>query len=76
MKVLTITYGDSVLFEGEVSEMTWTDSPNGVKVEGRTKPSGGGLLDLLAGASKQKTEQQVERGRQELVNEKKSVVVS
>lgn len=69
MKVLKITYDGRILFEGEVGEMTWTDSTSGVRVEGKTRPSGGGLLDLITNASKQKTVAQVERGRDELGKE-------
>ena len=57
MKHLHITYNGAVLFDGEVSEMTWTDTPSGVRVEGKTRSqTGGGFADLLTGLSKAKTE--------------------
>lgn len=62
VKHLTVIYdsgsGPSMLFDGEIAELVFTDSASGVKVEGRlTKASGqgAGLLDLLSKASKQKT---------------------
>lgn len=68
MKKLTIVYGDTTLFDAEVSELTWVDSASGVKVEGRTRPAGkgGGLGVLealgsgLASAQKAKTQKIVE----------------
>lgn len=62
MKHLTITYNDTVLFDGEIAELIWSDNANGVKVEGRiTKAANGpGLLDMLTSsltaASKAKTQ--------------------
>ena len=64
MKHLTIIYdagsGPSMLFDGEIAELVFTDSANGCKVEGRTTKSGGGqgagLLDLLSKASKKTIE--------------------
>lgn len=62
LKHLTITYNDHTLFDGEIAELIWSDTANGIKVEGRlrTKPAnnnggGGGLMDMLASLSKQKT---------------------
>lgn len=68
MKRLVVTYGDQVLFDGEVAEFSWSDSAGGVKVEGRVRGKsggGGGLLDLVSGLSKQKTAQVVEQKRED-----------
>lgn len=68
MKHLTVIYdagsGPTMLFDGEISELVFTDSDNGCKVEGRLTSKGGGqgsgLLDLLSKASKaQKTIEKV-----------------
>lgn len=60
MKNLTITYGDITVFDGEVGQFTWDESEDAVTVTGRRSKArtagGGGLLDLLAKASRQKTE--------------------
>jgi hypothetical protein len=48
-----------VLWDAEVNEVVWTDGPNGIRVDGKTGTGGGGmggLLDLLTGASKARTE--------------------
>ena len=65
MKHLTITYtteqGEQTLFDSDIQELVWSDTPNGVKVEGRVKASakpggaGGGLLDMLTNMSKAST---------------------
>jgi hypothetical protein len=69
-----------VLFDDEVAEVTWSDSASGVRVEGKTQAavSGGGmggLLDLLTGASKARTEAVVEEKRASL-NEPEPVVLA
>ena len=70
MKHLTITYGDTVLWDAPVGSLEWHDSDNGVKVEGRikAKPSGnggaGGILDMLTKASKSRTAQVVDEKRE------------
>lgn len=61
MKRLKIVYDGMTLFDGEVSQLTWTDG-GGVKVEAKTS-SGGGLLDMLTGLSKAKTDDMVEQKR-------------
>lgn len=75
MKHLKIIYttdqGDQTLFDSEIQELVWSDTANGVKVEGRTrtgKPAGnaGGFLEMLSGLSKAKTEQMVAEKREEL----------
>lgn len=65
MKHLVVTYNNHTLFDGDIEELVWSDSPNGVKIEGRVraKPTGGGgglgggILDMLSKASKAKTAQ-------------------
>lgn len=74
MPVLLIRYGDLVLHDGDVDELTFTDAPGEVSVTGRLatpKPAGGGagLLDLLAGARKAQTQRMVEEKRQENLEE-------
>ena len=59
-----------VLFDDEVAEVTWSDSASGVRVEGKTQAAAsggmGGLLDLLTGASKARTEAVVEEKKASL----------
>jgi len=60
-----------VLFDDEVAEVTWSDSAAGVRVEGKTQAAAngsgmGGLLDLLTGASKARTEAVIEEKRASL----------
>jgi hypothetical protein len=58
-----------VLYDAEVNEVVWTDGPNGIRVEGKTGAGGGGmggLLDLLTGASKARTEAVVEEKKASL----------
>lgn len=76
MKHLKIEYttegGNTiVLFDSEVAEVTWSDSASGVRVEGKTQAATGGggmggLLDLLTGASKARTEAVIEEKRASL----------
>lgn len=76
MPHLYIRYGDIVLHDGDVDEMTYTDATGSVAVtaakatQRQPKPAGGGganaLLDLLAGARRQQTAAMVERRRAEL----------
>lgn len=74
MKKLTITYGDTQLFDGEVEEFNWSENPNGVKAEGRItagRPNGGGgFMDMLSGFSRARTEQVADTKREELKAEK------
>jgi hypothetical protein len=61
-----------VLFDDEVAEVTWSDSASGVRVEGKTQAAAagggmGGLLDLLTGASKARTEAVIEEKKASLV---------
>ena len=73
MKNLKITYGDAVLWDAPVGSLEWHDSENGVKVEGRVnaRPTntaaarGGGILEMLAKASKAKTSQVANEKREE-----------
>ena len=64
LKHLTITYtteqGEQTLFDSDIQELVWSDTPNGVKVEGRVKAvaksgAGGGLLDMITNMSKAST---------------------
>lgn len=73
MKNLKIVYGESVLWDGPVSSLDWSDSPGGVRVEGRVKArpvssSGtglsGGILDMLSKASKAKASQVTDEKRE------------
>ena len=71
---LGVVYGDRVLFDGEVDELVWSDSPGGVKIEGRIKgkSAGGGakgLLDLVTGLSKTATAKVAEEKREEYEGE-------
>jgi hypothetical protein len=64
--VYTTDQGEQILFDSEIAELVWSDSPNGVKVEGRVKPgktgggAGGGLLDMITSMSKAKTEAKIQ----------------
>jgi hypothetical protein len=76
LKHLTVTYNDHTLFDGEVNELVWADSDSGIKIEGRIKKAGnnsGGLLDMLANASKNRTAEMVADKRQQLETEKVEV---
>lgn len=80
MKHLKVKYttdsGNSiVLFDGEVNEVVWSDGPNGIRVEGKTAASGGGLnlLEMLTGASKAKTESVIEDKKSAIEAEKTPV---
>lgn len=67
MKHLRIEYTTEsgskiILFDDDVNEVAWNDTPNGVRVEGRTgiAPSGNSLLELIANASKARAEEEAE----------------
>lgn len=74
MKHLKIVYGEAVLWDAPVGSLEWSDSENGVKVEGRAKAKpasggggsglGGGLFDMLSKASKAKTSQVADEKRE------------
>jgi hypothetical protein len=62
MKHLRIEVNGSEWVNGDFAEITFTDGPGGVKIEGRvaSAPTGngggaGGLLEMLAGASRNRT---------------------
>lgn len=66
MKRLTITYDGRVWFDGDVSDVVLTDSDAKVSVTGNIKranttASVSGLGDLIARASKAKTQQTAEK---------------
>jgi hypothetical protein len=79
MKHLKVEYttesGQSItLFDGQVTEVTWSDGPNGIKVEGKNQAAAtgggmGGLLEMLTGASKSRTAAVVEEKKAELAAE-------
>lgn len=62
MKHLKVEYNGIVLFDGDVEEVNWSDSTNGVTVTGKVRSGGGGggLLDILTAASRRSTEQKRE----------------
>lgn len=72
VKHLTVIYdpgtGPTMLFDGEIEELAFTDSANGCKVEGRltrkTAGQGAGLLDLLSKASKASTQKMIDDKRE------------
>ena len=78
MKHLLIKYttdaGSTItLFDADVSEVTWSDGNDVVRVEGKTGNSAGmNLLEMLTGGSKARTEAMVEEKRSELKAEKKA----
>ena len=54
----------------DFDEISFYEGPNGVRMEGKNAsrpPSGGGLMDLLTGVSKSRTESMVKEKRQSLV---------
>lgn len=62
MPTLTITYKDQVVFDGEVSEFSWSENATGVSVKARTggAPAAGGgslmgILERAAASQKAKT---------------------
>lgn len=81
MKRLTVLYDGATLFDGEVAELVWTDSVGGgVKVEGRVQKkaaggAAGGLLDMLTGVSKAKTQKMEQQKRDEFAAESDVVEV-
>lgn len=80
MRNLKIEYRGMVLFDGEISELQWSDGEGGVTVHGKLaqsvrKQSGANLLEMIAGASKKKTELMVEQKRESLTEEKAKEVV-
>ena len=60
MKHLRVEINGIELVNGDFAEISFTDGANGVKIEGKPARSastggGGGLLEMLAGASRQRT---------------------
>lgn len=75
MKHLTVIYnpgsGPLQLFDGQVEGLVFTDTADGIKVEGRLKktPSGGQggtIFDLITKASKASTQKLAEEKRESL----------
>lgn len=78
MKHLKVEYNNIVLFDGEVDEVNWSDSPNGVTVTGKVRGSGGGgggLLDILTAASRRSTESMANQKKAELAAETSSEII-
>lgn len=70
MPNLRITYGDIEIYNGEVDGFQWDDQPGtSVTVTGRiAKPkTGGALFDLIANASRTKTQAAADKHRQAAV---------
>lgn len=71
MKRLRIEYGNIVLFDSDIAEISWTDSEDGVSVTGKMKKStGGNLFDLLAGVAQNKSDNEVEQRKADYEAEK------
>lgn len=67
---LSITYtvgGAQIqLFNGDIDELVWTDTPGGVKVEAKMKRAGGpgsNLFDAISKASKASTQRMIDEKR-------------
>lgn len=76
MKRLTIVYDNTMLFDGEVEELGWQDAASQISVVGKLKRqpaavggTGGGFLDLLAGARRERTAEVVRERKRELAAE-------
>ena len=66
MKHLRIEVNGQEWVNGEFAEVSFTDGPSGVRIEGKTAReggSGGSLMDLLTAASRARTEAVVEEKR-------------
>lgn len=66
MKHLAILHGDKILFDGEVAEITYSESENAIQIKAiLTKTVGGGaaggLMELLANAARKKQEDKPEQ---------------
>lgn len=75
MRRLTITYGDTIIFDGDnIDQFQWNETTEGVAVTAKVtapaaKPAGG-LLDMLTSARRQQTATIVDQKRAELDAEK------
>lgn len=83
MKHLKIEYTTDTgrvitLFDDPVAEMSWADFAGGIRVEGKPPAASGssngvgGLLNLLTGASKARTDSVVEEKKASLAEEKQA----
>lgn len=76
MNRLTITYGETTIFDGDnIEQFQWNETTEGVAVTAKfiaaAKPAaGGGLLDLLAAGRRQQTQTVIDQKRAELEAEK------
>lgn len=77
MKNLKVEYNGIVLFDGNVDEVSWSDSENGVTVSGKIRRpgtgGGGGFLDMLSGMSRQRTESVVAEKRAALAGREATI---
>ena len=77
MKHLTIIYnpgtGPLQLFDGAVEGLVFTDTADGIKIEGRLKKAaagqGGTIFDLITKASQAKTQKLADEKRAESVSD-------
>lgn len=72
-KHLKIEVNGQEWVNGEFSEISFTDGPAGIRVEAKTgrqptSTSGGGLLEMLAGASRARTQATVQEKKAELAD--------
>ena len=73
MKRLKIKYGNVILFDDDVAEVSWNDNENGVTVTGKTKVAassgGGSLFDILSAAAKKQNSEGVGQAKNDQRNE-------
>ena len=79
MKHLRVEVNGTEWVNGDFAEISFTDGPGGVRIEGKTARSastgaGPGLLEILTGASKARTEAIVEEKRAALAAETTEIV--
>jgi len=63
VKRLVVLYGDITLVDSDVEELTWADSEGAVSVSAKWRTAksapSSGLLELLAGATRQRAQKNV-----------------
>lgn len=85
MKRLTITYGDQTVFDADIEQYTCEEDSHGIKVAGRIRKQAassngggglggglGGVLDILAKASKSRTAEYGEQKRAAYAEQKRA----